>query len=142
MTIIPYQPPRRRNPISLTPLIDVVFILLIFFMLTSAYIDYRAIELPVLGRAGSDAEELPDQNIIRIAVSATDLHVSGAGLDPLTSITRDELAQLLQQQQTASSQLAAVVIPKPQTPMQRTVDVLDILALNGVSSIQFESESP
>ncbi|OOC09384.1 ExbD/TolR family protein, partial [Thioalkalivibrio halophilus] len=37
--------PRRRNLISLTPLIDVVFILLVFFMLASSFLDWRAVEL-------------------------------------------------------------------------------------------------
>lgn len=36
--------PRRR--ISLTPLIDVVFILLMFFMLTSSFVQWREIDLP------------------------------------------------------------------------------------------------
>src|SRR3546814_18207863 len=37
--------PRRRASISLTPLIDVVFILLIFFMLATSFVDDRAIEV-------------------------------------------------------------------------------------------------
>ena len=32
------------RPISLTPLIDVVFILLIFFMLASSFLDWRAVD--------------------------------------------------------------------------------------------------
>ena len=38
-----YHP--RRRPISLTPLIDVVFILLMFFMLTSAFTRWKAVDL-------------------------------------------------------------------------------------------------
>ena len=37
----------RRSTISLTPLIDVVFILLLFFMLTSRFQQYQAIALDV-----------------------------------------------------------------------------------------------
>lgn len=52
---------RRRRPaaeISLTPLIDVVFILLVFFMLASSFLDWRAIGLQTakLGGAGSASE--------------------------------------------------------------------------------------
>ena len=39
------KPRRRRSPISLTPLIDVVFILLVFFMLASSFLDWRSITL-------------------------------------------------------------------------------------------------
>ena len=38
-----YQP--RRRSISLTPLIDVVFILLMFFMLTSTFTRWKAVDL-------------------------------------------------------------------------------------------------
>lgn len=35
----------RKSRISLTPLIDVVFILLLFFMLSSSFIQWRAVDL-------------------------------------------------------------------------------------------------
>lgn len=43
---------RRRSPISLTPLIDVVFILLVFFMLASTFLDWRSIEVAAPKQAG------------------------------------------------------------------------------------------
>ena len=39
--------------ITLTPLIDVVFILLVFFMLASSYLDWRSIDLTVSSGAGA-----------------------------------------------------------------------------------------
>jgi len=36
--------PRRKSGISLTPLIDVVFILLLFFMLTSTFVPWRVLQ--------------------------------------------------------------------------------------------------
>ena len=36
---------KKRPLISLTPLIDVVFILLVFFMLASSFLDWRSIDL-------------------------------------------------------------------------------------------------
>ena len=39
------RPRRRRASVSLTPLIDVVFILLIFFMLASSFMDWRSLDL-------------------------------------------------------------------------------------------------
>src|SRR3546814_1065083 len=49
---------RRRASISLTPLIDVVFILLIFFMLASSFLDERAIEIdsPAAALGGTSLE--------------------------------------------------------------------------------------
>lgn len=39
--------PRRKQLISLTPLIDVVFILLLFFMLTSSFVAWRTVDTPL-----------------------------------------------------------------------------------------------
>ncbi|UUX49010.1 biopolymer transporter ExbD [Nisaea acidiphila] len=49
---------RQAAEISLTPLIDVVFILLVFFMLASSFLDWRAIGLQTakLGGAGKASE--------------------------------------------------------------------------------------
>ncbi|ANG61716.1 biopolymer transporter TolR [Marinobacterium aestuarii] len=41
--------PARRRAISLTPLIDVVFILLLFFMLSSTFTQWRQLDLAVPG---------------------------------------------------------------------------------------------
>jgi biopolymer transport protein ExbD len=41
--LLDLEAPKRRVSISLTPLIDVVFILLLFFMLSSSFIQWRSI---------------------------------------------------------------------------------------------------
>ena len=48
--------PFRRRAVSLTPLIDVVFLLLLFFMLTSTFSTFGEIELnrPAGGQAGTE----------------------------------------------------------------------------------------
>ncbi|PIB24253.1 indolepyruvate ferredoxin oxidoreductase [Amylibacter kogurei] len=43
------QPLRRRRRPSLTPMIDVVFLLLVFFMLASQFGKDQAVTLPILG---------------------------------------------------------------------------------------------
>lgn len=45
----------RRARISITPLIDVVFILLLFFMLSSSFMQWRQLDLP-LPSAGAAAD--------------------------------------------------------------------------------------
>ncbi|MDO6805130.1 biopolymer transporter ExbD, partial [Wenyingzhuangia sp. 1_MG-2023] len=53
--------PRRARPISLTALIDVVFILLMFFMLTSSFTQW--LTMPLASQSASsepaETEELP-----------------------------------------------------------------------------------
>lgn len=49
---------KRKQAISLTPLIDVVFILLLFFMLSSSFTQWRAIRLPASTASTEAATEL------------------------------------------------------------------------------------
>ena len=51
--------PRKKQLVSLTPLIDVVFILLLFFMLTSSFVAWRTLDTPL---AAPSQEVLPDQD--------------------------------------------------------------------------------
>jgi len=57
------EQPIHRKVISLTPLIDVVFILLLFFMLSSTFIQWRQIDIS----APSEAEaETKTQRVIKL----------------------------------------------------------------------------
>ena len=52
------EPPRHRQLISLTALIDVVFILLLFFMLTSTFMNWRQIDVSAASESESQEKEL------------------------------------------------------------------------------------
>ena len=47
--------PTSRRPISLTPLIDVVFLLLVFFMLASTFMKFTVVAITTAGSAASVA---------------------------------------------------------------------------------------
>ena len=67
--------PRRRRPlISLTPLIDVVFILLVFFLLASSFLDWRAIDLSAPAEAAAGASV---QGALLVEVREEGLRLSG-----------------------------------------------------------------
>lgn len=57
-SLLANRPRRRRGAISLTPLIDVVFILIVFFMLASSFSDWHSVMLdaPVRSSGASAAD--------------------------------------------------------------------------------------
>ncbi len=58
------EPVRRRNMASLTPLIDVVFLLLIFFMLTTSFLKTQSLSVVT---PAPNASELPtDARVVEI----------------------------------------------------------------------------
>ncbi|MCB1851061.1 MAG: biopolymer transporter ExbD [Gammaproteobacteria bacterium] len=62
------QPRRARSVLNLTPLIDIVFLLLVFFMLTSHFIDDQAIDIQLpKAKSGSEAN---DTAFVEVVVDA------------------------------------------------------------------------
>ncbi len=62
------ETPGRRLRISLTPLIDVVFILLLFFMLSTQFSRQQAIELAIIPDRAPQAPS--EQSFLRLHLSA------------------------------------------------------------------------
>ncbi|MDH3282469.1 MAG: biopolymer transporter ExbD [Gammaproteobacteria bacterium] len=119
---------RRRRPIiGLTPLIDVVFILLIFFMLASSFLDWRAIPLEV-PRAGLEPSSEVPGILVRIARGG-EIDLNGI---PVTSggLAR-QLARLLQ----SSPNVRVLVQPQAGVPLQQVVRVLDDLSGAGARHV-------
>jgi biopolymer transport protein ExbD len=54
MSVLPSRPPRRRIVFMLTPLVDVMFLLLIFFMLSSQTAPYNLLEIMAQGTPGQE----------------------------------------------------------------------------------------
>lgn len=47
--------PKKHKPISLTPLVDVIFLLLLFFMLSSTFSQFGQVEIGALSAGGGSA---------------------------------------------------------------------------------------
>jgi len=113
------RPARRRKLVSLTPLIDVVFILLVFFMLASSFLDWRAIDLDTPADA-SAAGTL--EGALLVEVRATGLRVGGE------AVAADALARRVGARLEAVPDTRVLVRPAPGVELQRVVSVLDDLA--------------
>ncbi len=108
---------RRRRGIGLTALIDVVFILLVFFMLTSRFLDERAMDLRTSGGGGAMDTTLP-----LLRVLAYGLELDG---EPLSAAA---LEARLGGRPTR-------VLPAAGVDLQRLVTVLEILNEFGVGPV-------
>ena len=120
-------PRRRRGLISLTPLIDVVFILLIFFMLATSFFDWRALDLtPPVQAAAGPAEE----TAFLITLNGEGIEADGAPVEEAG--LADAIAAALAIQPDRS----VLIAPQAGTPLQRTVTVLDIARSAGAQSVR------
>lgn len=117
---------RRRSLISLTPLIDVVFILLVFFMLASSFLDWRSVRLDPPATAGRG--HAFDGSML-IDVRSDSLRLSGETM-PL-----DAIAQRLADVVRDRPDQVVIVRPAEDVTLQRALDVLDRLSAVGVSRL-------
>ena len=116
---------RRRAIISLTPLIDVVFILLVFFMLASSFLDWRSIPV-VTARPPSTLPAESEPKPLLLSVAGSDLRLNGELL------ALDELRVRLQRHIAADPGVSVEVQPLGDTSLQSVIAVLDRLRQAGI----------
>jgi len=118
---------RRRRSVALTPLIDVVFLLLIFFVMAGRFAEETRLVLKAApaGEAASTAEPASDP-IVLVGV-ASDGRLSVAGRE----ISAVQLASTLPQD-------ASVVLRlDPTLPLEIMVGVVDGLRAAGVDRVSY-----
>ena len=119
---------RRRALISLTPLVDVVLILLVFFMLASSFRDWRAIALDTGVAAGNEAATSMEGGLL-IEVLPGGVRLSG---EP---VSLDSLSDLVGRHAAERPKLRVLVKPARGVALQETVHVLDALSAAGVTGV-------
>lgn len=131
MHIEAHDRPRRRI-VSLTPLIDVVFILLVFFMLASTFTEWRSLQLSVPAEASRPAENAPEPLVVRIGADGLQLDGVPLELEALSGRVADALA--------GEPERTVVVRPGDEVPLQRVVAVMERLHQAGDARISLQRE--
>ena len=109
----------KRSLISLTPLIDVVFILLIFFMLASSFLEWQFVELSV-GEA--EPLQVQDESYSLIKVKAGERYELNGQLVTLENLITD-----VRERMRLNSNHAVIIQPEGDLPLQALVTVFDQL---------------
>lgn len=105
----------QHRAVSLTPLIDVIFLLLLFFMLSSTFTRFAEIPLQNAGRGGADTEMAP----LLIQLRADELRLNGE------AVPFDDLVEHLANRRDRED--FVLVTLGPDVTSQRLVDLLVIL---------------
>jgi len=113
----------RRRLIGLTSLIDVVFILLLFFMLASQFHHWRALTVQATGTSG-DAGAAPSM-LVRVRADGT-LDLNGEPTSP------SDLSARLRQALAREPELWVQVESADEVPLQTLVTLLDQLHAAGI----------
>jgi biopolymer transport protein ExbD len=116
----------KRRLVSLTPLIDVVFILLVFFMLASSLVKWQvvALDAPASAAAGT---AVVGSWLVRVQPDGLDLNAE--------PIEPSELAGRIGVRIIENPDQRVLVQPAPGVSLQHLVDVLDLLRDAGATNL-------
>ena len=120
---------RAINEINMVPFIDVMLVLLIIFMVTAPLIAPSMINLPSVGNAARQ----PDQ-VLQIIIGkdeSLELKVK----DKTSSVTLKEVARVVKQAQEGVANSAVVISADKNVKYEAVVKVMDKLQREGVARV-------
>ncbi len=121
------RPRRRKALISLTPLIDVVFILLVFFLLASNFQDWRTISLNPTPPTGHSTASMEGALLVEVRPDGVRLSAEPVSLNRLGSRVARYTA--------TRPDIRVLVKPTNGVRLQETIRVLDVLSAAGVDHL-------
>lgn len=122
-------PARAGRAISLTPLIDVVFILLLFFLLASHFDQWGALQLDTGASLATNPSAAEAQaSLLRLHADGA-LELDGEALDPA------HLGARLESLRAERPALAVVVQADAEVPLQDLVSLIDRLVALGIQEV-------
>ena len=137
--------PQDKPQIPIAPLIDAVFLLLIYFMVTSSLERQEAdisFELPGTVEQ-EEPMEMPDEQIIEIRANGQ-VVVNEYNYDTPNARRLIELQAMLTRLQEASrankTETQVTIAPAPKTQHARIINVMDAVAAAGITGVNFALE--
>jgi biopolymer transport protein ExbD len=118
---------RRLRDLNLTPLIDVLFILIIFFMLTTSFMRIESLELILPSTAGATAE---DENTVHLFIYA-----NGGMAIGKRRIDQSELTESLARMLEKDSRTKIMMLTADGVTTQQLVNIMDRVSLAGGRSL-------
>ena len=138
-------PREDASELPIAPMIDVVFLLLVFFMVSSSIQKQEAdigFSLPAMVKT-SQPVSFPDEQIIEIDAAGR-AWVNGYAYDDPGQLRYEKLTQMLSRyregSEAAQSAARVTIAPADDTPHQMVVRVMDACQAAGLESVSFAVE--
>ncbi len=132
--------------IDMTPMVDVIILLLIFFFMTSQFKEPAAVEvtLPKPG-AGEKFVKVKESNVLTVRVNETgDIFVVDTRYRDGKEVTLDELGDYIGSRQSENPDLITIIDVSPDAKYSRMMDVLDEFKMaseqTGVKKVSLQLE--
>ncbi len=120
--------------LNITPLIDVVFILLVFFMLATNFSAYRLIRV----------ETPRETEVVKTSEGAIVIGVNEDGTLTFDTqpITREELIGAITEVLEIDPGRVFLIRPETDVPLQAAIEIYDVARVAGAQSVSFSGGEP
>ena len=127
------QIPKTQDGVDVSPLIDMVFILLIFFMVSTTFIKDMQIDL---NRPGAASSKPSSSKSIRIFIDNSEkIYVDGQQIRPWV------LQSKIREMSKGSKSQSILVVTDKKVSADKLVDVVDQCRLAGIKDIGVATEA-
>jgi biopolymer transport protein ExbD len=131
--------PKRVRQLPLVPMIDVVFILIVFFMLTTNYMRYESLELWLPAAENAEAEAKPVDTKKPLSIILKDEWTVQFGE---RAVDDTELRNTLQRILSQAPEQKILLLVADSVSMQRMVDIMDLVTLEGGKGLMVRAYQP
>jgi len=124
--------PKRRLAIriDMTPMVDIAFLLLIFYMVTTVFSMPQAMEVNLPPKSEDDEIlKIKESNVLTLHIDEDDNYYWNIGRDLPIPMKKDSLRALLVEQNQANAKLNTLVIVHRDARYSAWVDILDEIDL-------------
>lgn len=129
---------KEKIDISITSMIDVVFLLLIFFMVTTSFSRQTELKINLPEAKGAEAEDVPKTVTLEIdAKGAYNLIASDGVSQRLPERNREALMRELARLANEAKDLPFIIKADGDTPNKAVMTALDAAGENGFNHISF-----
>lgn len=132
--------PRRKRPteeedeLNVTPLIDCVFLLLIFFMVTTVF--KQPYSLKVTLPEAAQAQVVEEKKLVASIAADGRMEINR------TPVSLDNLEAVLRQEKESTRSLTLVVRTDQETPHKHVLDLFEIAKRVGIEQIPLATDPP
>ncbi len=134
---------KEKLELSMTPMIDVVFLLLIFFMVTTTFNRQTEVKVTLPEAVGAEAEQNP--RVVTLTIDeqgAYFLKDENNNPHELVAQTRESLKQEIAKLAEHSKDVPFVINADDNTPTKAVITALDAAGQAGFSQITFSTQYP
>lgn len=142
---------KASTKIDMTPMVDLAFLLLTFFMLTATFNKPKTMELNMPDKPKENDPEPPEVNIkkvVSIALEANDKIYYWRGIDEgqptatPTSYSKDGIRKVIMDEDRAVANTVFLIKPSDKSRYKNIVDVLDEMAITKAQRYAIVDHTP